>query len=376
MFILILLVVFLVIAAFSVDIAYIQLAQTELQSATDAAAKAAARELAYTGGQVGKARKAGIQIASLNNVAGRSVVLGNKDFEFGDASRASDGSVTFQRNMSHPSTVRVRSQIPDMKLFFGGILGVDKFSPRATATAIHAEHEIVLAIDRSHSMAFDMSGGDWVYPAGIPVGDVDQDGTLDFSDDALLSPPSASGSRWGSLIQGVERFLMTLEVTSSPPKLGLVTWASYLGDGDYEYQLTGTYFQPSTVETKVGEPYDAVRAVVDMLGKKMMLGRTNTAAGIDEAIALFQFKNRLTRRSIILLTDGQENSGRGSAEAAKDAASKGIVIHVITFLDGDQLAMTTAAEITGGRHIHASNEAELVAAFEELARLAPVSLIE
>jgi hypothetical protein len=80
---------------------------------------------------------------------------------------------------------------------------------------------------------------------------------------------------------------------------------------------------------------------------------------------------------IILMTDGQWNEGRNPIRAAEDARDKGIIVHVVTFLpdavssDAQQVATTT-----GGLYIHANNEAELVAAFEKLARTLPVVLTD
>jgi hypothetical protein len=77
------------------------------------------------------------------------------------------------------------------------------------------------------------------------------------------------------------------------------------------------------------------------------------------------------------MTDGLWNKGRNPRLAAEDARNCGIVIHVVTFLPEAQNADAEAvASITGGAYIHANNEAELIAAFEKLARTLPVVLTD
>ena len=50
---------------------------------------------------------------------------------------------------------------------------------------------------------------------------------------------------------------------------------------------------------------------------------------------------------------------------------------MITFLpDAASADMVQVAQMTGGKHYHANNEAELIAAFQELARTLPVVLTD
>ena len=80
---------------------------------------------------------------------------------------------------------------------------------------------------------------------------------------------------------------------------------------------------------------------------------------------------------IILLTDGVENTGRDSTEAAADAQAADVTIHTITFSNGaDQAKMQQVAEIAGGEHLHAPDETSLRAAFLRIARGIPSVLID
>ncbi|MCA9261214.1 MAG: VWA domain-containing protein [Planctomycetales bacterium] len=371
-------------AAFSIDVAYMQMAQAELQAASDAAAKAAARELALTDGDSTAAIAAGKKFAGLNEVAGKPLTLTSADFEFGQAHPAMGGKWIFAAGDQPYSAVRVSAEKSDsapsgsVRLFFGPFLGAASFSPQLTSTAAYPTNEIVLAIDRSHSMAFDGSGVDWVYPSGVPSYDADGDGYFpgDDGDDALMTPPHAIRSRWASLRAAVDRFLTILDGSILPPEVGAVTWASYLGTDTYEYSLSHETVAATTLETSIGRNYSAIRNALTNRGSVKMHGGTDIAAGIDLGVSLLANRNTPAKKTIILLTDGQQTAGRPAIDAAYDAHAAGIVVHVVTFLQGDQSAMAAVATATGGRHIHAADEDELIEAFEELARLLPVSLID
>ena len=63
--------------------------------------------------------------------------------------------------------------------------------------------------------------------------------------------------------------------------------------------------------------------------------------------------------------------------SAKVAATKGIVIHTITFSnDADIKRMTDVAAATGGQHFHAPDAAALLKIFKEIAATLPVLLTD
>ncbi|MFO0943200.1 MAG: VWA domain-containing protein [Pirellulales bacterium] len=57
----------------------------------------------------------------------------------------------------------------------------------------------------------------------------------------------------------------------------------------------------------------------------------------------------LSKKMVILMTDGEWNEGRDPVLAAQDAAKKGIVVHTISMLTNKQTILTQIASITGGR---------------------------
>ena len=124
--------------ALALDRAWVDMAQVELTKATDAAALAAARELAGDDllipnsdvrVRVAAARAAAIQIAGLNSVVQQSLVLQNSDITFGQmVYDASTESNTFLQTELVPRTVivtgiRERSRMNPIALVMQGLAG-------------------------------------------------------------------------------------------------------------------------------------------------------------------------------------------------------------------------------------------------------------
>ncbi|MGB4740509.1 MAG: pilus assembly protein TadG-related protein, partial [Fuerstiella sp.] len=86
--------VFIVTAALTVDVAYMQLVRTELRASTDAAAKAAAEALARTESR-SDAITAAKQYAQRNSVGGQPFLIRNRDVKFGRVELAASGRWEF-----------------------------------------------------------------------------------------------------------------------------------------------------------------------------------------------------------------------------------------------------------------------------------------
>ena len=83
--------VFLIMAGFAINVAYMQLARAELRVATDAAARAGARTLSLTQ-STAEALNAARDAATRNLVAGQPLQLDNNHIQFGINSRADNSS--------------------------------------------------------------------------------------------------------------------------------------------------------------------------------------------------------------------------------------------------------------------------------------------
>src|SRR3954462_14226999 len=79
----------LIIAAFAINVAWMQLVRTELRTSTDAAARAGAKQLSLSQ-STGVALAQAKDLAKRNPVAGQPLLLANSDVEFGSSSQAND----------------------------------------------------------------------------------------------------------------------------------------------------------------------------------------------------------------------------------------------------------------------------------------------
>lgn len=379
----VLLVIFLAMVVFAVDVSYMQLTRTELRAAADAAAKAGVECLRRTQ-SADKAALAAISLAQYNRIGGKPLLLARNDLEFGQVV-LSGGEWTFTPGLQPFRALRVNASLSEgsasgpVHLFFGGLLGRTTFTPRMSAVAAQFDQDIILALDRSHSMAFDLSGVDWKYPPGIPGYPV-----------GMTLPPHATLSRWAALMKAVDAFDEIIGRANLQPRVGIVTWSSEITRNSVEYLLTKV---TSAVTARDLELTDTViNGLLNGNGKKkglkkkiearasnVMLGATNMSAGLTEALRMLEqdTSKPLAKKTIVLMTDGLWNQGSDPVEVARTAKGREIVIHTITFLPGaQQNEMVEIATITGGRHYFAQNAAELEAAFRDLAYAMPVLLTQ
>ena len=314
--IVVMLVGFLITVAFSVDIAHMHLARTELRTATDAASQAASQDLSETF-NTRSATRTGQEIARLNNVYGDPLELAEDDFEFGRSNIDGAGRFHFSAGGRPLNTVRVTgrrtSDSPSgaIPLFFGNIMGFDTFEPRVTAAATYIERDIVLVVDRSGSM---------------------------------------KGSKFRALKNAINVFNSTLDSTPVEEKVGL---ASYSEHASEDNQLTTN-----------------LRQISNSLRNLKTKGWTSISRGMDAGAAIMHRgrDEEFVERTMIVMTDGQHNRGPEPSTVASRLAAEGVQIHTITFGNSaDKKRMRDVAAIGGGRHFHALSSQELAAAYREIA---------
>ncbi len=375
---------FVVTAALTVDYSYMQLIRTQLQSSTDAAAKAGAEALSRTEDATA-ARNAAVYYAAKNKVAGKPFTIQPADVIIGRVTSGSNGKWQFSENGMPANAVRIDGKVADtaahkaIPLFFAPALGHSKFSTKAQSTAGQQEVEVCLCLDRSGSMLFDMSGTDWVYPSGNPrLSTFTAWGTLWQNH---LSPPHPTHSRWAVLRDSVDLFLTEAANFSTPPRAALVTWGT-----NYSMPISPYTFYPSsstdyglpTASTSSSTNFSEVRNSVHARNTIPMMGGTNLSAGLDRAVAVLKGTNSksLSSKVIILMTDGQWNDGRHPSLAAMDARAAGITVHTVSMLTASQPDLQQVANITGGKYYWTTNQDQLRAAFRDLARQLPVVLTD
>jgi Mg-chelatase subunit ChlD len=349
-----------IMAAFAVDVAWMQLVRTELRTSTDAAARAGAKELSLAQ-DIQKARAQAKVVAKRNLVAGEPLLLANSDIQFGVSQQSSSTSrFNFTNGGATPNAIRVTGRRTSgslsgtVNLLFSGVLGVRDFQPQHVAASTILDRDICLVVDRSGSMMWTLNGAQ--NPAG--TGDCD--------------PPHPTLSRWGALNTAVSAFIDELEKTPQDERLALCSYSSDTTECKRKYRI-------SDINSDLVANYTAIRDEMNRLSSAPVKGRTCISAGIDEGIkVLTGAKTRpYAFKTMVVLTDGIHNLGAEPILSAQVAASKDIVIHTITFSsDADITRMKAVAAATGGQHFHAPNAKELVKIFKEIAATLPVLLTE
>ncbi len=351
----------IIMAAFAVDVAWMQLVRTELRTATDSAARAGAKELSLAQNETA-ARQRAKQAAARNEVAGAPLQLADQDIVIGFSTQASATSrFNFAANSAKPNAVRVTGRRTNgslggpVDLMFAGVLGVRVFEPEHVAASTQLDRDICLVVDRSGSMMWVLSGGS-VLPSGAPN----------------CGPPHPTLSRWGALATALEAFLVELDQTKQQENVGMVSYSSNTSECGNSYKI-------STIDADLSSNYQPIRDKMASLSSKPVKGRTAISAGIDDGIkVLTGAKVRpFAVKTMVLMTDGIHNTGPEPILSAQVAATNDIVIHTVTFsADADIARMKAVAAATGGLHFHADDQAELVSVFRKIAATLPVMLTE
>ncbi|MEM6656121.1 MAG: vWA domain-containing protein [Planctomycetota bacterium] len=352
-----------IMAAFAVDIAWMQLVRTELRTATDAAARAGAKSLSIDQ-DLDIARGAAIAAAARNQVAGQSMRVGPEDVVFG-SSEQSGANAKFEFNPSGSVINGVRvdgrrtagSAAGPVGLFFGRLMGVNEFEPTHVATSTILDRDIVLVIDRSGSMGLDL----------FALGDRN----------GQNCGPLRDTTRFVALARAVDAFIAELDDTIPNEQLALASYSSNrtinCGRGN---RLD---FDTADVRQELSSDYSLTRAEMQAFIQNGIGGSTAIGEGLRAGIR--EITSGRARpfaiKTIVLMTDGIHNTGVEPTVVARDAAANDITVHTVTFSAGaDQRRMRRTAAITGGDHFHADTADDLAAIFREIARTLPVLLTE
>ncbi len=360
MLVAILLPIFVIMAAFAIDLAWMQLVRTELRTATDSASRAGAKTLSMKQNEP-DARLAAIDAASRNLVAGTGLILEDGDVDFGQCSQANpDSRFKFRKNGSPINAVQVEgrrtagSPSGRVDLFFGSVLGTKAFEPVMNATSTVLDRDICLVIDRSGSMGLDIS-----FPG---TGNGQNCGPLDRR------------TRFFALAQAVQAFLGELDLTIPEEQVSLVSYST-----DFSTNCSGGNLKFKTAEehNKLTLDYKQITASMDAFLLNGIGGGTAIGEGLKSGIKTLRQARPLAVKTIVLMTDGQHNTGVNPETIAPDAASADMTVHTVTFSpNADTTRMKTVADLTGGRHFHADTAADLALVFREIARTLPVLVTE
>jgi hypothetical protein len=255
-------------AAFSVDMGYTYLAQTELQCSADAAAMAAASQLS----NIDDSSNATIlavakEYAGKNKVVGISPTLDESDIVFGHATMESDGKTTFEEGVQPYDavkvTVRMTNDSPNgsIKLFFAKILGVEDVELKASAIAMLVPRDIAIVIDLSRSMNYDSQLRH--ESTGINIQEVWQDlGSPTFG--KMTTFTSGTSGMIYNTSSDVTKVIQALGLSSVPYPYPKGSWSEYVKYVQ-GYSVNNGPAITSTTDSKPYKYYYGLRTFVNYL---------------------------------------------------------------------------------------------------------------
>lgn len=365
-------VMLLILAAFTVNVAYMQVVREQLRIACDSAAKAALVNLGTTKGasQDQTAAIAFAQTVSNNNlVAGKTPQIAASNIVFGNAASDTYGVYSFSAGATPLNSVQVTGNVT-RPLFLTTFLPVGSFTTSQTSLATRISHDVCLVLDRSASMAFDLSSNEFNYPADVSAGK----NPLQI----YFSPPSATASRWQALTVAVNSFISTLQARNLDVNVALVTYSENFSFGTYSAT-------DASLDVTLTPTFSKISTAMNAWGQQPLLGNTNIEAGLTVAVGeLTGSRARTTAdRTIILLTDGVPTTGNTdiASMTLNNRQTSKVVTHVITF-GGEaasgtyQALMTSAANNGNGMFFNAPTAAQLQQAFQTIADSLPAVLIK
>jgi Ca-activated chloride channel homolog len=357
----------IILIGFSVNIAYMELARTELRLTCDSAVKAALVNYGATQSQ-SKAISFAQGVATRNTVGGQTLAIPSGSFVFGNSVKQSSGAYQFKAGATPINSVQITGTA-SVQVPFAAMISSGDFMCTQMSYATRISHDIVLVLDRSASMAFDLSGNEFVYPP---------DRTLYSPLQSYFTPPSTTASRWAALTSAVNSFVSVLQARNLDVRVALVTYADNFSLGNYSATQ-------ASLDVPLTSSYALVPTAMNVWGTTPLLGDTDISAGL--ALAQGELTGSLARttadRTIILLTDGVATTGDTNIAALTSSYRTGsaIVTHVITFggeaATGSIQSMMMAAAANGnGMFFNAATSSQLQTAFQTIADSLPAVLVK
>lgn len=163
--------IFLLICGISVNFALMHLRRTELQIATDAAARAAGRAFSETQ-DVDTAVELAVEVGKLNTIGNAPLLIDQEvasgDIQFGVSRRLGNGYGRYEFTVRDRSRIKARQERAtairvtgkrttdslggSIEMFLSGFGPFSDFSPESFSTSTQLDRDIALVLDRSGSM--------------------------------------------------------------------------------------------------------------------------------------------------------------------------------------------------------------------------------
>ncbi|MCA9131099.1 MAG: hypothetical protein KDB22_28640, partial [Planctomycetales bacterium] len=154
------------VGAVAVDYAMMESARTDLRIASDLCSRAAVVKYIDTG-SLSAARTQAKELAQVNQLFGRNVLLADADIVPGNSASQTNGKYVFTANAQPYNSFRVDARFASdslnnsLPLLFSSVHHRQTIDLAQTSTSTETNLDVVLVLDRSGSMAFDLTGTDW-----------------------------------------------------------------------------------------------------------------------------------------------------------------------------------------------------------------------
>ena len=397
--------VLVMLAAFAINSAHMQLTRTQLMVATEAAARAGGRAFSETQ-SVDSGIQAAAATAAMNVVNGEPLALktGDNDGEIIFGIGVQPGDVLARYEFQPLSTAAVRGGLTasafkvignrtnnslnnPVPVILPGLLGINEFEVSWPSVAMQVDRDISLVLDRSGSMddlelpwepgqdPFSNSAINWAvdqgmvnrsrngnsgsyryyYADGYDSVSYQQAVYEDYYENGM-----APRNAWQDLVVAVDAFLDILDETPQEEQVSLASYST-----------------AASLDNLLEKDLNRIRRVVHRLNTG---GRTAIGQGMNQGIrALADARARpYAAKTMVVMTDGMENEAPWAGPIAQRLIAEiPMVIHTVTFgPNADTRAMRNVATVGGGKHYHAATGADLVRIFQEIANNLPTILTQ
>ncbi|MFO0977009.1 MAG: vWA domain-containing protein [Planctomycetaceae bacterium] len=349
--------VLLLLVAFALNLAWMELSRTQAFIVADAATRAAGRTYSLTG-DLKQAKAMADEAAARNLIAGSKVSIADSEFLLGTSTRSSSSArYSFTPGGSTPNALKVTiSKLSSGKngavpFIMPGFLGKNSYEVTRSAVSTRVEVDIAFVVDRSGSMAY-AADEKAVYPP-LPKA---------APKNWFFGQPAPTPSRWRDLATAANTFIDEMDKSVLSEYVSLVTY----GDS-------------ASTEKSMTSNYSDIRNGIAKYTNAFPSGNTNIGDGLSTGINTLSSSSSRPYASkvVILMTDGIRNTGPDPVSIAQAAANDGVIIFTITFAqEADQTAMKNVAAAGNGQHFHASSAAALGSVLQTIIRILPTVLTE
>ena len=385
--VLVMIVAMLTLSAFCIGVSQIQLAKTEVQIVADCSSLSATTMIGEEDNHTGTYNtptEVAKYVPTRNTIMGVTASVNDDDVVLGNARMGSNGQMVFTPNMLPQNAVKVSvglggsSSMQAQSLLFPFQMSRTTFALRKESISAKLEHDICVVLDRSGSMSESKyPGGSYPYhpwwdrpaPSNMPY-PWNYYAAWGWYPIYFAHP---TDSRWGAVVGAIDPLVDSLNQTPMSEQCSLVTFGTATDAWGISYNAADTTAEPT-------QDYSNFSTTLADLGEsRPMWGGTQISAGMEMAIDILTGPQSRDHayKTMVVLTDGVENSGSNAVYTAGLAASSGITVHTVTFASSSGFqTMQATATAGGGNAFWAPDEDALREIFADIGSAPPVAIIE